>query len=100
MGNPKIKISLSHSKVQKVEEERNQVKANRNINSSLNYLPLPYKKKNIMKRQTTIIIMRIMEVITEAASGNNYRGCGNGRSNYRGHNNYQYPQYYTHDDGS
>ena len=53
LHNPKIKIltiSLSHSKVQKAEEKRNQVKANRNLNSSLNYLPLPQKKKNIMKR--------------------------------------------------
>ena len=41
-------------------------KANRNLNSSLNHLPLPQKKTNIMKRQTTIIIMRIIEAITEA----------------------------------
>ena len=61
-------IFLSHSKVQKVEEERNQVKANRNLNSSLNHLPLPQKKRNFMKRQTTIIIMRIIEVITEATN--------------------------------
>ena len=69
--NPKIRIltiSLSHSKVQKAEEERNEVKANRNPNSSLNHLPLPQKKKNIMKRQTIIITMRIIEVITEATN--------------------------------
>ena len=41
-----------------------QVKANRNLNSCLNHLPLPKNKRNIMKRQTTIIIMRIIEVIT------------------------------------
>ena len=77
LHNPKIKtltISLSCSKVQKVEEERNQVKANRNLNSSLNHLPLPQKKRNIMKRQITIIIMRIIEVITEAA---NHTGVNN-----------------------
>ena len=71
LHNPKIKIltiSLSHSKVQKVEEERNQVKANRNLNSSLNHLPFPQKKTNIMKRQMTITIMRIIEAITEAAN--------------------------------
>ena len=27
----------------------------------------------------------------------NYHGCGYGRSNYRGNNNYQYHQYYDHD---
>ena len=54
-------------KVQKAEEEINQVKANRNLNSSLNHLPLP-QKRNIMKRQTTIIIMKIIEAITEAAN--------------------------------
>ena len=52
-------------KVQKVEEERNQVKVNINPSHSLNHLPLP-QNKNIMKRQTTITIMRIIEVITEA----------------------------------
>ena len=62
-----LTISPSHSKVQKTEEERNQIKANRNPNSSLNHLPLP-QKKNIMKRQTIIIIMRITEVISEAAN--------------------------------
>ena len=62
LHNPKIKtltITLSRSKVQKVEEERNQVKANRNLDSNLNHLPLP-QKRNIMKRQTAIIIMRIV----------------------------------------
>ena len=57
---------LSHSKVQKAEEKRNQVKINKNLNSSLNHLPLPQNRKNIMKRQKTIIIMRIIEVIPEA----------------------------------
>ena len=33
-----------HSKVQKVEEERNQVKANRNLNSSLNHPPSPRRR--------------------------------------------------------
>ena len=28
----------------------------------------------------------------------NYCGCGHSRSNYQGHNNYQYHQYYGHDD--
>ena len=28
----------------------------------------------------------------------NYHGCSHGRSNYRGNNNYQYHQYYGHDD--
>ena len=32
--------------------------------------------------------------------GNYYRPCSHGRGNYRSHNNYQYHQYYTHDDGS
>ena len=32
--------------------------------------------------------------------GNYYRPLGHGRGNYRGHNNYQYHQYYMHDDGS
>ena len=31
---------------------------------------------------------------------NYYRPSGHGRGHYRGHNNYQYHQYYTHDDGS
>ena len=69
LHNPKIKILilyLSHLKVQKVEEERNQVKANRNLNNSLNHLPLPQKKRNTMKRQTIIIIMKTIEEITEA----------------------------------
>ena len=68
LPNPKIKIlpiSLSHSKVQKAEEERNQVKTNQNLNNSLNHLPLPQKKRNSLKRQTTIIII-IIEVIAEA----------------------------------
>ena len=30
--------------------------------------------------------------------GNFHRPCGHGRDNYRGNNNYQYHQYYTHDD--
>ena len=60
-----LTISLSHSKVQKVEEERNQVKASRNLSSSLNHLP---SSRRIMKRQTTIIIMRIIQVIIEAAN--------------------------------
>ena len=55
-------------KVQKAEEERNEVKANRNLKSSLNHLPIPQKKKNIMKRQITIMIMRIIEAITEATN--------------------------------
>ena len=45
--NPKIKILIiypNHFNVQKVEEERNQVKANRNLNSSLNYLPSPRRR--------------------------------------------------------
>ena len=45
---------------------RNQVKANQNLNSSLNHLPLP-QKKNI-KRQIIITIMRIIEVITKATN--------------------------------
>ena len=67
--NPKIKtpmVFLSHLKAQKVKEERNQAKANQNLNNSLNHLPLPQKKRNHLKRQTTIIIMRITEVIAEA----------------------------------
>ena len=70
LHNPKIKtqaVSLNRLKVQKVKEEINQVKANQNLNNSLNYLPLPQKKRNSIKRQTTIIIMRITEVIAEAA---------------------------------
>ena len=63
-----LKIFLNHSKVQKAEEERNHVKANRNLNSSLNHLPLPQKKNNIMKRRTTITIMRNIEVIIEATN--------------------------------
>ena len=69
LHSPKIKILiiyLSHLKVQKVEEERNQVKVNRNPNSSVNHLPLP-QKRNTLKRQTIIIIMKTMEAITEAA---------------------------------
>ena len=68
--NPKIKtptVFLSHLKAQKVKEERNQEEANQNLNNSLNHLPLPQKKRNPMKRLTTIIIMRITEVIAEAA---------------------------------
>ena len=53
--------------MQKVKEERNRAKANQNLNNSLNCLHLPQKKRNRMKRQTTIIIMRITEVIAEAA---------------------------------
>ena len=49
-----------------VKEERNQVKGNQNLNNSLNHLPFPPNKRNCMKRQTTIIIMRITEVIAEA----------------------------------
>ena len=41
-------------------------KGKSNLNNSLNHLPLPQKKRNCMKRQTTIIIMRITEVIAEA----------------------------------
>ena len=48
--------------------ERNQAKENQNLNNSLNHLPLPQKKRNHMKRETTIIIMRITEVIAEAAA--------------------------------
>ena len=32
--------------------------------------------------------------------GNNYRDHGHGQGSYQCHNNYQYLQYYTHDDGS
>ena len=32
--------------------------------------------------------------------GNFHRPCGHERGNYRGNNNYQYHQYYTHDDGT
>ena len=32
--------------------------------------------------------------------GNFHRPRGHRRGNYRGHNNYQYHQYYTHDDGT
>ena len=32
--------------------------------------------------------------------GNSHRPLGHGRGNYRGNNNYQYHQYYTHDDGT
>ena len=70
LHNPMIKIlkvSLNCSKVQKAEEERNQVKVNRNLNNNLDHLPLPQNRRNIVKRQTTVIIMRIIEVITEAA---------------------------------
>ena len=45
---------------------RNQVKANRNLNNSPNHLSLPQKKRNTMKRQTIIIIMKTIEAITEA----------------------------------
>ena len=31
-------------------------------------------------------------------SRGNYHGCSHGRSNYRSNNNYQYHQYYGHDD--
>ena len=48
-------------------EERNQVKGNRNLNNSLNHLPLPQKKRNTMNRQTIIIIIKTIEAITEAA---------------------------------
>ena len=68
LHNPKIKtptIFLSHLKAQKVKEERNQAEANQNPNNSLNHLPLHQKKRNHMKRQTTIIIMRITEVIAD-----------------------------------
>ena len=53
--NPRIKIlkiSLSHSRVQKAEEERNQAKVNKNLNSNLNHLTFPpepeeqYKEAN------------------------------------------------------
>ena len=60
-------VFKSHLKAQKAKEERNQAKANQNLNNSLNHLPLLQKKMNGMKRQTTIIIMRIIEVIAEAA---------------------------------
>ena len=66
LHNPKIKILiiyLSHLKVQKVQGERNQVKTNKNFNNSLNHLHLPQKKRNTMKRQTIIIIMKTIEAI-------------------------------------
>ena len=69
--NLKIKtqtVSLSYLEAQKVKEEGNQAKAKQNLNNSLNHLPLPLpqKKRNHMNRQTTIIMMRITEVIAEA----------------------------------
>ena len=67
--NPKIKtltVFLSHLEAQKVKEERNQEKAYQNLNNSFSHLSLLQKKRNCMKRQTTIITMRITKVIAEA----------------------------------
>ena len=52
-------------KVQKVDEERNQVKANKNHKSSLNHISLPLKKRNNTKRQIIIITIKIIEAIIE-----------------------------------
>ena len=63
-----IKIQLvypNHLKIQEVEEERNLVKPTPNLNSSLNYCPLPKNRKNSMKRLITITLMRITEVTVE-----------------------------------
>ena len=94
--------------------EERKVKVKPNHNSSLNHLPLPLNKKNSMKMQIITTTTRITEVTIEAIDptganivvgsniedDNYYRPCGHGKGNYRGHNNYQYHQYYMHDDGS
>ena len=51
---------------------------------------------------TEAIIIIIIGIIRGGCGhgGNYYRPCGHGRGNYQGHNNYQYHQYYTCNDGS
>ena len=155
-------VSLGPSKVQKAEEERNQVKANRNLNNSLNHLPPPpeeeehyeetnnyYHNENYRGNYRGHKPYRGQQGGGRkpyrgsqqkgrgqqnnyrgqyqgncgqfntscggyynnnysnyqgrggyGCGGNNYRGHDHGQGNYRGHKNYQYLQYYTHDDGS
>ena len=65
-------IYLSHSKVQKVEEERNQVKSNKNHNSSLNHLPAPPDEEEQYEETNNYYHKE------------NYRGNNRDRRPYRG----------------
>ena len=47
-----------------------------------------------------ITIMTVTEVEVTMAMVETITDLSHGRGNYQGHNNYQYHQYYVHDDGS
>ena len=74
LHNPKTKIltiSPSHSEVQKAQEERNQVKANRNHSGSLNHLPPPEEEEHCKETNNYY-------------HNENYRGNNRGCKPYRG----------------
>ena len=56
---------------------------------------------NLIPPMEAILIITMAIIKAGCGHGRNHlRPCGHRRGNYRGHNNYQYHQYYTHDDGS